>query len=80
MLGEEKACCTPSSSTRIKSLATETIDQQKYTLKETQGKDDDEALLALGKQEKTGSWQLEIFQEIFFVNLDSYFFPYFEQR
>ena len=56
MLGKEKACCPPSSSTRIKSLATATIEQQKYTLKETQGKDEDEALLALGKQEKTSSW------------------------
>ena len=45
MLGKEKACCPPSSSTRIKSLATAVV-----TLKGIQGDNQDEAVCALGKQ------------------------------
>ena len=80
MLGEEEACCPPSSSTRIKSLATAIIDQQTYALKGTQSKDEDEALLALGKQEKQALGSQKYFRRNFFVNLDSCIIPYFEQH
>lgn len=49
---QTKECSSPSSSTRIESLATIVADLQ-YTLKEIQGKDLDEALSsALGKKTK----------------------------
>ena len=62
MLGKEKACCPPSSSTRIKSLATVVTDLQ-YILKGIQREGQDEALFALGKPAELTHQMVMYFKE-----------------
>ena len=45
---QTKECCPPSSCTRVRSLAT-AVSDLRYTLKITQGEDQDDALCTLGK-------------------------------
>ena len=61
---QNKDCCLPSSSTRIKSLATAVADLQD-TLKGIQNKGKDEALCALGKWAELAFSELDIFRRNF---------------